>query len=180
MIFQLKEGCGNHTTDDGKKLKAGEYVESDTDLEKRFRGKFVRIRTQEDIMELPNKADLLGEDSISEDSDSDVVDEVDDSTTSEESVDDDDVDEVNDDEEDEVNDDEEDEELVKVKNPKTLGKKVTSKFPVAKDLGVRVYDAGNGWYLAYDPEDKTLLNPKGKKLQKSAMKKLLDSYVDED
>lgn len=178
MIFKLKDRVGNHTMEDGTKLKAGEHVESDTDLVKRFRGKFERVRTKEDILELPSKSDLLKKNA---DSKSDEVDNPEDSTSSEESVDgDDNVDEIDDDEDDSTEDDTKDEELVPVKSAKALGKKVTSKFPVAGQLGVRVYETSKGWYVVYDPDEKVLLNPKGKKLRKKAIETLLDSYVDED
>lgn len=191
MIFKLKDRCGSHTMEDGRKIKAGEHVRSDTDLVKRFRGKFERVRVQEDVAELPSEADLLGKDSNSISDDSDKVDEIDDdSTSSEESIDepenndeDTEDDENNDDDKDEdeeSNDDENNDDESEKIDPKTLGKEVTDRFPKAKKINAQVFMPSNGWYVAYDPEDQSLLSVKGKKLQKKAMATLLETYEDED
>ncbi len=191
MKFRLRNEkgrvAGNHIeTVDGKDVvyKAGDTIHSEKELDKIFPGKFERISIREDFADgSPNIMDKRFDseedeakalqarlDEIKSDSGVDSED------SKEDTPDDDDSEENDDDEDDDSEEEDEDEEI----DPATLGEDVTDRFPKAKDLGVQIYLSGKSWYVAYDPDDKVLLNEDGKKIHKKQMTELLDSYDDED
>ena len=188
------------------RYKAGDVIESERDLCEIFGKKFERIPTAEDFAN-PGKPNIIDKrfespeaekealqkrldelnikDDDSEEDDSDEEDNNDDDDSEDTSDDDqedqeDDDDSDDEDEDQEDDDDSDDEDEDEEVDPTTLGEDVTDKFPKAIELKVKVFMTGNSWFVAYDPEDKTLLNEDGKKLHKAAMEELLDSYDDEE
>lgn len=183
--------------------KAGDIIESEKDLCKIFGKKFEKIPTAEDFAN-PGKPNIIDKRFDSEDDEKEALqkrlDEInsgtgddgkdseipdksknedqDDTDDSEDTPDDDseDEDDSDDEDDDSEEDDDEDEEI----DSDTLGEDVTDKFPKAKDLGVQIYLSGKSWYVAYDPDDKVLLNEDGKKIHKKQMVELLDSFDDEE
>ena len=61
--------------------------------------------------------------------------------------------------------------------PGDYGKEVTKDFPLADELGLRVYEK-YGWFTVVDPGDGTVLNEK--RLRKDAVEKFLREYLPEE
>lgn len=167
MLFRLKKKCGDHAQD-GKIYKSGDIVETDIDLCALFRNKFERAYEQElkdtgkedTTAKKPNIPSPLGkDDEVVEEiiSDSLPKDEVE----TEEAV----SDFLLEDDEPDKNAEDETEH----------GKDVTSEFPTAVKLRLKVFEKSK-WYVVVDVSDGSVLNVK--KLREKEVQSFIEQYLE--
>ena len=160
MKFRIKPKCGSHSYK-GKTYVSGDVIETNVDLAKIFPFKFVKIEgttpVNEDVAppDIPMLQEEGKEDSAGkslEPSFPEVEARQSNATIPLPP-------------EDETEDSSE------------HGKDVTSKFPSALKVNLKVYVKAN-WYSVVDPDDGEVLNEK--KLRKKAVTKFLKDYLEED
>ena len=154
MHFRLK---GGEHVEGNKTYKKGDIVPSMTDLVARFKGKFERIFSQEQLEgiaaassqpTIPEPKTEVEEDktstSVSSEEVEEVeeVDEIDDLEEEEEEEEVEEVDEIDD-----LEEEEEEEEVAP-----GYGQDVTEEFPKAKKAGYRVHEPSKAWFDVIDPD----------------------------
>jgi hypothetical protein len=161
MKFRVKKQCGNHNHN-GTIYGPGDIFESDRDETKRFRNKFERVLTEDEVMPakpnitVPKKKRSAKKEEVEEISDASTSSEVED-------VEELDLEEEVVEEEDEPQDNRPD------------GKDVTEDYPTAVELEVEVFQKGI-WHVVYDPADDEILSKK--KLRAKQVQPFLEKYLD--
>ena len=152
MLFRLK---GGKHIQDGKKYKKGDIIDTFIDLAKIFRGKFEKV-SKEFVEEARASITTNPEIPLSVEDDA-VVEPVKEQPESDFA--------------------EEESETLEEDAEVDYGKEITSEFPTAAEIEVKVYAKSN-WCTVIDTRDNEVLNTK--KLRKKNVEEFLQSYLPTD
>jgi len=151
MLFRLKQRCGNHV-ENGKIYEPGDIIETGRDLSSKFRNKFERIHEalkdtgKKDTDEI-KRPNIPP--SVGEGGDTGLNPSPESSPISDEEI---------------------------VEENLEYGEDVTSEFPTAEKLEVKVFEKSK-WYTIVDTSDGEVLNEK--KLRKKDVIPFLEQYLED-
>jgi len=150
----------------------GDIIESDTDLVKAFKNKFVRMyeleRPEDSVVEKPGKPNIPSNKSSEGKGEKDCPESPE--PDEDEVVDEDDVDE------DDVDEDDEDDELEEARLSK-YGSNITSSYSDAEEFGLRVYQNAQKWVTVVDVNEDKVLNKR--KLRPAQVEAFLDQCMED-